>query len=131
MTDHGEAPGTASPIHLLVWCPPARSGRFVVGGWCLESWRGSFCAWRMELAGLGAYFWVDAALAKAVAARVLRGQSVPEQRWVACGSGSALTFMARPDVARRPDPSPFAGSASVLAGRGRSRSEERIGSPVR
>ncbi len=130
MTSHGETDVGVSPIYLLLWDPPARSGRFVVGGWCLEAWRASYCTWRMELAGLGAYFWVDADLAKVVAARVLRGQNVVGHHWAPCGSGSDMVFLARPDAARLGDQTTRAEPASVLGRRGRCRPAARIGTPV-
>jgi len=130
MTDHGETDGSVPPIYLLLWDPPARCGRFVVGGWCLEAWRASYCTWRMELAGLGAYFWVDADLAKVVAARVLRGQNVVGHHWAPSGSGSELVFLARPDGARLADQTTRAEPVPVLGGRGRYRPVARTGTAV-
>jgi hypothetical protein len=116
---------------LLLWRPPGRSGRFVVGGWTLESWQGGACVWSMELAGLGAYFWVDAELAKVVAARVLRGHRVQEPGWRPCGGNGGPVFLAaggqdgprdRPIVVRPAE--------SVHDGPGRRRPAFRTGVPV-
>lgn len=85
----------ATVVYLLVRYPPVQSGRDVVGGWELEAWHGGNCAWAVELAGLGAYYWVDEGLAQIVADRALRAQRVPVQSWLPCGSDHAPMYLAR------------------------------------
>lgn len=131
MTGRARSDAVTVSLFLLLWRPPARSGRFIVGGWTLESWRAGACVWAMELAGLGAYFWVDADLAKVVAARVLRGHHVPEPAWRPCGGDEGPVFLVgaardgagdRPVRARR--------AAPAVDGPGRCRPASRTGVPV-
>lgn len=103
---------TAAAVYLLVHYPPVQSGRHVVGGWELETWRGNDCGWAIELANFGAYYWVDPDLAQIVANRTLDAQNVPVNSWLPCGSGHTPMFLARlgasipatrrPTITRRP-----------------------------
>lgn len=89
-------------VYLLVRYPPVQSGRDVVGGWEIEAWRGGDCAWTIELAELGAYYWVDESLAQIVANRALRTQRVPVRSWLACGSDHAPMFLAHLEAGTTP-----------------------------